>query len=201
MLCITLTSWGHETYCVQLFHRHGSPTHAASRPQHLPPAMRNQQISPTSSPPETLWALCNPFPWGCCIKSLWLLLNDTSGRCWMTHLAGPSATTELTSPNKAQGWSLAPNESPQQEHRESRWAPMNKSSSKGPLLPLPKGHKVTLQKQFLQVVTEHFSGEFDDSWSGQSIVRAAHRQAAVPGDVTPLWSEAERSWNTQCNRL
>lgn len=33
---------------------------------------------------------------------------------------------------------------------------MNKSSAKGALFPLPNSHKVTLQKQFLQVVTEHF---------------------------------------------
>lgn len=103
--------------------------------------------------------------------------------------------------NRAQGWWQGSSESQEQKHGESTRAPLNRSSSNRALLPPPQGHNVTLQKEFLQVVTEHLLCEYDGSWSGQSIARAAHGQTAVPGDVTPLRSEAERYWNAQCNWL
>lgn len=191
ILCIILTSLGlqHETYCVQLLHRHGSPTNPAA----LPSATRNHQISLTSSPPEIVWALYNSSPWGHCIKSVLLLLDDTSIGPSRHRAHVSKQSTRLIAGVK---WVTAAEASRKQMSPDEQ-----KSSSKGALLSLLKGHKVTLQQQFLQVVTEHRLGEYDDSWSRQSTVRAAHRQAAVPGDVTALWSEAECYRNTRCNQL
>lgn len=174
---------------VQASHKHSSPTNAAALPQHLPLVTRSQQISLTSSPPEVLWALCNSFPWGCCIKSLLLQLNDTWSFHHGAHISKQSA------------WWKGSNESPQQEHWESKWAQWTRVHLKGQSCLYSKDTRWPWQKQLLTVVTELLLGDYDDSWSGQSIVRAAHTQAAVPGDVTDLWSEAELYQNTQCNWL
>lgn len=114
-----------------------------ARPQCLPPVPGPHSL-PKPLSPQVLWTAYKSFPSGCSTKSLSLLLTDISGRpvCDEVHVSKRSVV--LVAGVKRVTAAGA--------------------SGKQITRPSPKGHKVTLQKQFLQVVTGHLlGGEHNDS--------------------------------------
>lgn len=113
-----------------------SASHRCHRPRSLP--------KPLS--PQVLWTdkTDKSFPSGCSTKSLLLLLTDISGRPVRDEVHVSKRSVVLVAGVKRVTAAGA--------------------SGKQITRPSPKGHKVTLQKQFLQVVTGHLlGGEHNDS--------------------------------------
>lgn len=94
--------------------------------------------------PQVLWTVYKSFPSDCSTKSLSLLLTDISGRPVRDEVHVSKRSVVLVAGVKRVTAAGA--------------------SGKQITRPSPKGHKVTLQKQFLQVVTGHLlGGEHNDS--------------------------------------
>lgn len=160
---------------VQVFHR-GSCASLVPAPE-----TRNQQISATPSVPGVQWALHSSF-----LEALVQSCTD-----WhIQQVLLPPLSSHLKTKHKVDGQGQMSHHSrssrKQMSHNEQEF------SERGTLsfIKRPQGDPAEAVP-----VSCHwtFLGGYDDSWSGQNTAWAAHRQAAVPGNVTAtaVWSEAE----------
>lgn len=161
--------------------KHSSPTEAPVLPWHL---HQQQGTNRFQHPP-----LPQKFSGLCTVLSLRQLYKSAAG--WhIQQVLPPPLSSHFKTKHKVDGQGQMSHHSrsirKQMSHKEQEF------SDRGTLsfTKRPQGDPAEVVP-----VSCHwtFLGEYDDSWSGRNTARAAHRQAAVPGNVTAtaLWSEAE----------
>lgn len=145
------------------------------------PATRNQQISATPSLPEVQWALYSSFLEAVLQSCHWLTIQQALPAPLSSHFK-----TKHGVDGQGQMSHHSSSIRKQMSHNEREFSERGAFS----FTKRPQGAPA---EAVLASCHWTFLGEDDDSWSGQDTARTAHRQAAVPGDVTAtaLWVEAE----------